>query len=69
MIDKDTMTEYFEFTYSHNDGHNTTESTTSKTWSDGVSLYENGGVLDTFVAFLVGAGYNVEAIVEALEDL
>ena len=69
MIDEDTMTEYFEFHYRYYDGEDTTDASVCKTYQGGTSLYVEDGVVEAFLTFLRGAGYNPEKLQEALEEL
>lgn len=69
MIDQDTMTEYFSFAYSYEDDSGPLNTTVSRDYVGGVSLYEDGGVVDLFLQFLRGAGYSTEKLEEVLEDL
>ena len=69
MLDEDIITEYFEFSYTYEDDHGQTTSNITKTFNGGTSLYEENGIIDTFLTFLRGAGYNIDKVSEAMEDL
>jgi|TARA_R110000803_G_scaffold67596_1_gene129325 hypothetical protein len=70
MLDEDTMTEYFTFEYNFSgDKGVEQEHSSTFTFPEGTSLYTEQGVVDVFIQFLRGVGYNPDKLKEALDNL